>query len=450
MLVSRSDGWVSLTRGLGTTRDKTNDGYFSADTILDNMQINSLYYNDDLSAKIVNKIVKDAFSRGVCFTSQDDPENKIEKKLDGLEIARTYQDALTWARLFGGAIIIVGADDGQTLDMPLIPSRVRRVDWLLVVDKRYAPSLTACTELGPRFGFPETYQVNSTANGATYSAQVHASRCIQIDGEPVDRMRRAQLQGYGQSVLQRPYAVLRDFGLSFKSASIMLADANQGVFSMDGLLEAVASNRQEDVVTRMQLMDMGRSVSRSILLDAQREKFEKVATSFSGVSDMLDRLMMRLSSATGIPVSILMGRSAAGMNATGDLDLETWNKEVQAFQTDISKGLERLFSLCAMPLFPRGAVPSFTAKFPPLGEDSMQTRAAVYGVTATADLAYINAGVLQPQEVAIARFGTGAFSLDAPKIDVSKLEAELSVVVDFEEPPELADAPDVEEPAETT
>lgn len=452
-LATRDDNWVSFTRGIGTTRDKTNEGYFSSESILGAPELSALYYNDDLAARVVDKVVDDAFARGVLVSNAEDANagHEIAEKLAFIDPFNAAREALRWSRLFGGAVIIVGADDGQPLDMPLNYDRIRSVNWLLVLDRRHATPLRFCTELGPRFGLPEVYQVTSATGTATYSASVHASRVIQFDGENVDRQRRSQCNGFGQSVLQRPYNVLRDFGLSFKSVSIMFADASQGVFSLKGLIDAMASNRQEDIVTRMQLLDQGRSVARSMLIDADTEKFEKLATSFSGVGDVLDRMMMRLASAAKQPVSILMGRSAAGLNATGDLDLESWNKEVQAFQTQIKPALELLFNLCARPLFPRGKVPEFTIAFPPLGEDTAANRATVYSTTATADVAYINAGVLRPEQVAIARFGSGTYSLDAPKVDVDRLEAELAVVVEFDDPEDALPAgnPEADDETET-
>ena len=48
-----------------------------------------------------------------------------------------------------------------------------------------------------------------------------------------------------------------------------------------------------------------------------RDRFQ-----FSGVSDVIDSTCNFLSALTSIPQTILFGRSPAGMNATGDADLE--------------------------------------------------------------------------------------------------------------------------------
>lgn len=101
-----------------------------------------------------------------------------------------------------------------------------------------------------------------------------------------------------------------------------MTDAAQGVFKLKGLHSAVASNRNDELLKRMELVDMSRSISRSILLDAEDEDFRRDSYSFAGVPEVLEKMMLRLASAARLPVSLLMGQSPAGMNATGKAILD--------------------------------------------------------------------------------------------------------------------------------
>lgn len=424
----KNDAWVSATQGIGTTRDKTFDAFYATDFTVDDIQLEGLFYGSDLAAKIVNKVVSDALAKGVQCAHKDDPQtaDELEESAKKLNVLQVVKEACSWARIYGGALIIVGYNDGLSLEAPVDFKRVKNINWLLSIDRRGAQAAKYINELGPNFGMPEIYTITSQSGGVSYTANVHHTRVIHIDGAPVDRRKRASCRGFGLSVLQRPYDVLRSFGLSFSSASLMLSDATQGVFKLKGLINAVASGESEAILDRMRLLDQGRSVSRSIALDSDTEDFQKIATSFSGVPELLDRLMMRLASSADMPVSILMGRSAAGMNATGDLDLAVWEQSVKAFQQDVLAPIfDRIFKDLYV-IQTKKDSDEISVQFAPLGEESATTKAAIYTQFANADNVYIAAGVLDPAEVAIARFGGKEFSLESPKVDIEALQKELA------------------------
>lgn len=79
-----------------------------------------------------------------------------------------------------------------------------------------------------------------------------------------------------------------------------------------------------------------------MILDAE-EKYEKASTNISGIPELLDRFMLALSAVSGIPTSLLFGRSAAGLNATGDNDVRNFYDMVKQEQENKLKPvLEKL------------------------------------------------------------------------------------------------------------
>jgi hypothetical protein len=186
------------------------------------------------------------------------------------------------------------------------------------------------------------------------------------------------------------------------------------------------------------MVDMGRSTARALLLDAEGETFEKVATSFAGVPDMLDRYMNWLSVASGIPVAILFGRSAAGMNATGELDLDSWHSVVGSYQQKkIDPAVRRVFGLLSYAKdSPTKGKPfaDLDTKWKPLSVPSEKEDAEAYNTRADGDSKYVAMGALDPVEIAIARFGRGRYSTDAPAVDVERLETELAAKTVFQDP----------------
>ena len=64
---------------------------------------------------------------------------------------------------------------------------------------------------------------------------------------------------------------------------------------MKGLLDALAANEPGLIQNRMQLIDMGRSDVRAIVLDADGEEFERAERSWLGIDKPFEILMRRLS-----------------------------------------------------------------------------------------------------------------------------------------------------------
>ncbi len=52
----------------------------------------------------------------------------------------------------------------------------------------------------------------------------------------------------------------------------------------------------------------------------KKDSFTRVQTPLTNLSDILDRFATRLAAAADMPVTLLMGMSPAGLNATGESD----------------------------------------------------------------------------------------------------------------------------------
>jgi phage-related protein (TIGR01555 family) len=438
----KGDGWVNPYTGFGTSRDRSTAGYYARDGQLYSQELKSLYYGDDICATIVDAPVEESFRNGYCLTAKDKQlAEEFDKWTESeLHLSEKLEEAETYARIYGGSLIVLGLDDGQTLDKPLNPNAVKSIDWMLTLDRRYAQPMSYYSDLGPKLGMPASYNISYYAGRSTKSFLVHESRCVRFRGVKVDFQRQAELAGWDQSVLQRPYDVLRKFAAGWDNAAAMLGDASQGIFKMQGLTELLSTkNESTKLADRMRAVDMTRSVTRSMVVDKEREDFTRVTQSFSGVPEMLDRFMQRLSAACKIPVSILMGRSAAGMNATGDLDVKSWEKQVAAYQKrSLTPRIREVLSLLqlAKDSPSKGkAIEKLETKWHPLSQPSTKEEADTRLAVANADAVYLDRDVYKPEQIAIARSGRGEWSMDAPEVDVEALEAAMQRAETFEDTP---------------
>jgi hypothetical protein len=183
---------------------------------------------------------------------------------------------------------------------------------------------------------------------------------------------------------------------------------------MKGLFEMIASGEKERLQTRMQLVDMQRSSARAVLLDADGEDFQRIKTDFTGYPEMLDRMMMRLASSIDMPVTILMGRSPAGQNATGDSDFQHWYDSIKSQQTnELTPKLLRVYSILA-----QGKLGDAEIEWCDLNEPTRRKRADDREAQAERDAIYIDKGVVIPEQVAVASFGSGKgrIAIDEPQM----------------------------------
>ena len=451
----RVDSWINTVTGLGTqARDKVFSAFFQRSFRLTDQELEDVFNGDDLAAKIAGKVVEDSLRGGYELVIGVDEETSetvaeaaeaagaVESFLeDELHATQRVRAAWTWGRLFGGAVLYLVTDEGRDIpqDEPLDEARLRKVLALTVLDKRdLIPFEIYDDPADPKFGAVKTYRVNSAGPVGNVSAQIvnvtiHETRLIIFEGALTTNRERQSNQGWALSVLQRPYDVLRTFNTSFQALANILQDASQGIFEMEGLIDMIASGEKEAVQTRMALVDLQRSVARSLVIDAEKEKFSRLTPALTGYPEALEILMLRLAAAADMPVAVLFGRAPAGLNATGESDRLLWAQTVESEQTQVA---DPTFTRLAQLVFlssdgpTNGRVPdSWDVVFPPLVHQTETERVDNRKTVAEADKIYVDIGVLIPEEVALNRFKPTGFSAET-SIETKERELMLAEEMD--------------------
>lgn len=429
---NRYDNLSNDFLGYGTSRDKLAYGTFVAGLRVSDVELNAMYYSDDVAAKIVNARPTEMMRRGYKLTAKD-PEKAaaLQDRGKDLGLDACMLKNMQWARLYGGSLMVMGATDSDDMTKPLVPERVKDVKFINVIDRRYS-QVTKWQEnpLLADYGKPLLYTVGGPIGGFF---AVHATRVIRFDGvEETDPVTRRQLAGWTYSCLQRPYNVLQKFATVFESIGQLVADASQGVWKIKDLLEMLASNKDE-LMTRIAFSDMTRSSGRAIMVDAEVEDFSRVTTSFSGLDVIADRFMMRVAAAADMPVTLLFGRSAAGMNATGDSDFRAWYGVLATEQENTLKpALLRAYTILAGKDMPEDLDIEFTPLWEPTDKEALDAEL----VQAQIDKIYIDATVVHAEEVAIARFGSGEGEIEIDEASLLKSrDLEIDLMLNPPPPP---------------
>ena len=432
--VKRDDSWYNALTGLGSSlRDKLHSTRFVAGLRIDDQTLENLYHDEDMAARIVDAVPEDALRQGYKLSVEDDIEisEKAEEYEKKLGFRKQLKDAAVWARVFGGAVVWLGVDDGQTDDKPVNMNGIRSILFANVLTKReILPESVYHTP--EKYGKPEMYRVN-TIDGKNFF--IHESRLLRLDGSRTSLRRRQFNSGWSDSILQKVHDVLMQFNIGWAAVAHLLQDASQAVFSIDGLSDMIAGGHRDILNTRMEIVDMGRSVARAIMLDADKEKFERQPANFGNVDAILNMFMYRLAAAARMPVTKLMGRSPAGMNATGDSDTQNWYDQIKVYQEEsLAPAIEKFYTLLlAAQDFDGQAPEKWSVHFNRLWQMTDLEQATLEKTIAERDAIYIDKQVLLPEEVALSRFRPDGFhpetmiDLDARQ---SMLDAEITKAID--------------------
>lgn len=416
----REDGYVNLLNKYGTKQDNSEAYKFEREPVIPDMQLTGLYEGNGLFSKIIDTPAEEALKHGFDLNLKSDELNAfVEDALDDLEWEEKAATAIKWARLYGGALIVMLIDDGRGLEEPVDWEHIRSIDELRVYERSIVqPDYASLYQqdyggkgVGNRvskFGQPEYYYVSSIYG----SFKVHESRCLVFrNGVLPEQTSNATYLFWGMPEYVRIRRALRETVTAHTDSVKLLERSVQAIYSMKGLASLLTTDDGENqVLKRLQLVDTSRGLLNSIAIDSEGEQYDFKTFQFSGVKDVIDATCNMLSALTNIPQTILFGRSPAGMNATGDSDFESYYNFVEKIQRlMLKRNLRTLLDVVFRAGIASGDVaeePDYKLEFKPLWSLSDteqaavdQTKAQTALVKAQTAQTYVDMQALDPTEV---------------------------------------------------
>lgn len=415
-------GWFNPLTGQGDPgKDKSAAALWTPGALMDPQTLAALFTFNPLGRAICMSLAEWAMRNGWDLTLDFDAvrsqeiESALRAKYDDLGASEKLLRGAVWGQTFGGGLVLVGADDGRETKQPLDDANIQSIRWLRVVPRHRARVYSVYDDpQRPGFGETAVYEVRELGANEWTTQLYHESRVILFPGPTTDDELRLSNGGWDQSILDVVVGALQKHDGMWDDVGAMAKDASQGVWTIKGLAQAAATGMAEHIQARIRLADLARSIFGTILLDADKEDFKYVERGFAGISDLLGQSAVRTAGAAQMPVTVLMGQSPAGLNATGESDLELWYARVEAFQSSVVLSrVEKLVRLLMLakdgPL--SGKEPEAWAvkmrdprKLAPMKRKELEARQAQI------DSAMIAAKVLTPEEVAISRYTSEGWS----------------------------------------
>lgn len=389
----KTDGVENILTGLGRHgRDANTATTFMGDRLLDQSTLEGLYSSSGIARRLIDMVADESLKKGI------ECDEELYKELERLDAFRQLTNLSKDARLYGGAIMLLIAKDGEKdLDMPLREAGLKRIERLSVFDRHLCVVTSDDYDSDPysaSFGQVQTYNLRLKSGK---NLKVHASRVIRLDGDRLPETTLRNNNYWHASNLQGAYASILSYLSAQGFSDIIIKEWGLTILKIQGLFESYGNGSEAKISKRLNDANMSKSLMNMVLMDADSETFERQFSNVTGYSDLMLRTMELVSANSGIPMTKLFGRSPEGMNATGDGDFTQWAGTVQAYQMQtLQPAINRIIELLAMQQDWKEKPDDLAWNFPTLKPLDDQQLAEVRLKHAQADAIYIREGGVDP------------------------------------------------------
>ena len=311
-----NDSIMSLTTSLG---EQVANIKYTSNKKLSVRELSAMYDSSFIAKKYIDKTVADMLKLQREFDGDIDPSD-IERDF---ALDEVYKLALTWASLYGDSLVVAVTDvDIEEFSQPLKDNE-SIVRFIVLAANEYTPSGEVDADItSPNFGKPLGYQLKVGAG-----IEVHHSRChlIRLGNQKISDKSRN-----GTSDLQAPYSAIKIFEAAVISIGDIIKDSNVDIISMQGLFQKLAAGQCDHVATYALMMKQQKSSSGMVMIDSE-DSYDQKQSNYSGLSEVIDKMLSVLAGALDRPITVLFGQSASGF-ATGEEDNRAYYETIKSLQ----------------------------------------------------------------------------------------------------------------------
>lgn len=398
------DAFTNMLARLGAGTPNLLEGteYTTERMTRDFATLNALYRESWIVRRIVDVIPADMLKNWITITSGIEPavEKKISLALRRTQLIDKLKRGMQWGRLYGGALgIMLVKHQGNDLTTPLRLDYIMPGDFagMLIFDRwnGVSPSSELVDDVtDPEYSYPKYYTISDPTNGGM--VQIHHSRCIRFPGNLLPYWEELSELQWGASVIEPIMDDLkkRD-NVSWNIAQLTFM-ANLRVLKMEDLGQLLASTdaiSQRELYNTIQAQNILMSNMGLQIMDS-KDSMETHQYTFGGLADVYQQFLMDIAGAAEMPVTKLFGRSPAGLNATGESDLQNYYDMIAEKQESY---LRPILNKVLPPFIisTLGSMPDdFDFDFDPVAEPSDKERAELAKTGTDNVVAAFNAGLI--------------------------------------------------------
>lgn len=326
-----------------------------------------------------------------------DKINQLTEEMERLSLRELFGECAKHDGFFGRAQLFIdmGQQEGPTLEIPLfvikdlVKGKLRKFKFVEAM-YTYPNVYNASNPLADDYYNPQSWFVMGT--------KVHRSRMLTFIGRPVPDILKPAYNFGGMSMSQLAMPYVNNWLRTRTSVGKLISN-----FSTSGvktnMAAVLAGDSGEDLLARSQLFTEMRDNQGVMLLDNETEEFFQVNTPLTTLDALQAQSQEHMSSVSSVPLSVLLGITPTGLNASTDGEIRTWYDHVLDMQNVLfNDNLQHALDIVQMSMW--GEIDHDIAfEFVPLWQQS-ETEAAVNRKSdAEAAAIYVEMGAVAPEEV---------------------------------------------------
>ncbi|MDE2434719.1 MAG: DUF1073 domain-containing protein [Sphingomonadales bacterium] len=334
------------------------------------------------------------------ISGDDAKVKKLEAELERLDVRETFRKAIERECFFGRMQLFMDFGDWNRPDELTVP--------LAVDDRKIGPErpLKRLTLVEPMWSYPGIYSAQNPlapdfynpSNWFVSGLTVHASRLLTLVGHEMPNMLKPAYAFGGVSLTQlcKPYV---DNWLRTRQSVSDLISAFSVMVLKTNMESVLAGGPGDALFTRVDMFNKMRDNRGAFVIDKGEEDFTNVSAPIAGLHELQAQAQEQMSSISSIPLVILLGITPSGLNASSEGEIRVFYDAIMAYNERVcAPALRTLLDVVQLSVF--GKIEDDIAfEFESLWEMSDKDKADVRKSDAEADVGYINAGVVDAEEV---------------------------------------------------
>lgn len=375
---NHNNSLLEFTTSLGAESSSANTMAFNkryGAVTLNRSLLSSTYMEEGIIQVLIDQPVDDAFRGGIKIHSDEiDAEDikRLHQVIDEQDILNTYGQALKWARLFGGAGIIINA--GQDMRQPLNLERIKDTTPLAF----YAADRWELSYTPEGMNQLDQFKEETSEHPYNYYGHVmHKSNVIKLNGKLPPSLLRGQFGGWGMSEIEK---IVRSYNQYLKHQNVTfecLDESKVDVFSINGFNAAIAtSNGAQKTAQRIGMAAQLKNFQNALVIDKE-DSYEQKTMNFGGLAEILNQIRIGLACDLRMPMTKLFGIAPSGLNASSEEEIENYNSMIETeIRTKVKGGLILMLKILCKKLF--NYIPdNLSIEWAPLREQDAQEQSLI-------------------------------------------------------------------------
>lgn len=344
-----ADSLANMFSRLGTGADRNTQSHYCV-PLVTQPQAEAAYRSSWLARKIHDLPPFEMTREGRDWQATKEQIELLEATEKRINLWPKIRQALTTARLHGGAALIVGVRTGGSAD-PSLPLDVTRVGkdglrYTFVASKHQllAPFGMETDPESDFFGQPAMYEIRGAKGQAL---RVHPSRVFPFHGAPLlpGMVSLSAIDAFwGDPLLVSIKSAIDNSETSQAAVATLLHEMKLDVISIPGLTEQLGTVEGEALIAkRVEAINLLKSMFNALLLDGGEvdgqtgkaiggETWETRQLSFAQHPELLRQFLSIVGGAADIPATRLLSESPGGLNSTGKGEQDDFDRMISAKQ----------------------------------------------------------------------------------------------------------------------